>query len=154
MDIDVRDCRVDEPSPGPVVCFRPMPLRHLNHVNIRTGQLAAMQAFYSGVLGLVSGPRPGFSFGGAWMYCETLPVVHLVQVEATPSAAQDGLRLEHFAFAADDLNEFLERLAKLGVPYTTSNPPGFPIRQIHLHDPDGNHIHIDFENQTTAARRI
>jgi catechol-2,3-dioxygenase len=122
-----------------------MPLRHLNHVNIRTGQLAEMQAFYSSVLGLVSGPRPAFSFGGAWMYCAAFPVVHLVQVETTPSAANAGLRLEHFAFAADDLNGFLEHLAKLGVSYTTSNPPGFPIRQIHLHDPDGNHIHVDFD---------
>jgi catechol 2,3-dioxygenase-like lactoylglutathione lyase family enzyme len=126
-----------------------MPLRHLNHVNIRTGKLAEMQAFYTDVLGLVSGPRPGFSFGGAWMYCEGLPVVHLVQVEVTPSAPGANLRLEHFAFAAEDMPGFLEHLGKLGIPYTTSDPPGFPIRQVHIYDPDGNHIHVDFETAPT-----
>src|SRR3546814_17296537 len=46
-----------------------MPLSRLDHVNLRTAELAAMQTFYSEVLGMSLGPRPPFSFDGAWLYC-------------------------------------------------------------------------------------
>src|SRR3546814_5989022 len=35
-----------------------MPLSRLDHVNLRTAELAAMQTFYSEVLGMSLGPRP------------------------------------------------------------------------------------------------
>jgi catechol 2,3-dioxygenase-like lactoylglutathione lyase family enzyme len=46
-----------------------MPLSHLDHVNIRTANLAVLSRFYAEVLGLAPGPRPAFRFGGAWLYC-------------------------------------------------------------------------------------
>jgi len=42
-----------------------MTLSYLDHVNIRTARLAEMAEFYQAVLGLDSGPRPPFRFGGA-----------------------------------------------------------------------------------------
>jgi len=57
-----------------------MPLKQLDHVNIRTNNLAEMVRWYSEVLGLHSGPRPDFPFGGAWMYLGDQPVVHLVEI--------------------------------------------------------------------------
>ncbi len=29
--------------------------------------------------------------------------------------------------------------------YTIDPVPGFPVVQVNLRDPDGNHIHIDFD---------
>ena len=46
-----------------------LPLSFLDHVNIRTADLAGMEAFYETVLGLEAGPRPPFSVGGTWLYC-------------------------------------------------------------------------------------
>jgi catechol 2,3-dioxygenase-like lactoylglutathione lyase family enzyme len=121
----------------------------LDHVNIRTHQLEAMVGWYHDVLGLHEGPRPDFPFPGAWLYAGGRPLVHLIGVEIAPVADPDTLRLEHFAFRSDDLDGFLTRLHGLGVTFKMSRVPGMPITQINVWDPDGNHIHVDFE--TPAA---
>src|SRR5262245_49280284 len=93
-----------------------MGLRQLDHVNVRTHRLAEMTAFYRDALGMRVGPRPAFSFGGAWLYCGENPVVHLVEVASAPEPGS-SLRLEHFAFSADDPKEFLARLTNAGVAH-------------------------------------
>lgn len=130
-----------------------MPLTQLDHVNVRTAQLEPMKQFYQEILGMHSGPRPDFPFNGAWMYLKEKPVVHLVEIDSPVQLSTDdvggngaSLQLEHFAFAADGpLQDFGDRLSELGIAYDVRNPPGANLSQIHLHDPDGNHIHIDFE---------
>ncbi len=126
-----------------------MPLQSLDHVNVRTHRLAAMIAWYGEVLGMTTGPRPGFSFGGAWLYCAGRPIVHLVEVAAEPAAIAP--KIEHFAIGGTDLEGFLVTLEQAGVAYEIGRPPGFPIIQVNLHDPDGNHIHVDFPSDEAAA---
>lgn len=126
-----------------------MPLHSLDHINIRTSNLAAMIAWYRDVLGLEVGPRPPFPFGGAWLYCAGKPVVHLVEVERQPEARDPAL--EHGAFAATNLAAFLARLGAAGVDYRPSVVPGFGIVQINVWDPDGNHLHIDFPPEEQVA---
>jgi catechol-2,3-dioxygenase len=120
-----------------------MGLKRLDHINVNTTQLATMRAWYSDVLGMTPGPRPNFSFGGAWMYCAGQPVVHLVE-RARLEPTSGDLKLQHFALAADDLEGFLQRLKRLDVPYRVGIVDDFEICQINLTDPDGNHLHIDF----------
>jgi catechol 2,3-dioxygenase-like lactoylglutathione lyase family enzyme len=127
-----------------------MPLAKLDHVNLRTANLAAMQAFYTEVLGMEAGPRPPFAFGGAWLYCGGQPTVHLVEVAHQP-APEGELRLEHFAFAAEGLAGFLATLKRHGAPYRIGVVPGFGTVQVNVHDPDGNHIHVDFAPAEAAA---
>ena len=62
----------------------------------------------------------------------------------TPSAPGD-LRLEHFALGATGLPQFLDTLKSMDVAHDLRRVPGFPIVQVNLHDPDGNHIHVDFD---------
>lgn len=119
-----------------------MPLTRLDHVNVRTANLAAMTAWYEDVLGMISGPRPDFAFPGAWLYVGDTAAVHLVGVQE-PTAA-DATQIEHFAFSATGMRDLMERLDAKRVPYTLDPVPGFPVVQINLHDFDGNHIHIDF----------
>jgi catechol 2,3-dioxygenase-like lactoylglutathione lyase family enzyme len=119
-----------------------MALRYLDHVNVRTNRLAEMQRFYCEVLGMTLGPRPAFSFGGAWLYCDGRPVVHLVEVASAPTPG-DSLRLEHFAFVADGIEDLLGRLEQAGLRYRLDEVKDFGLRQLHLRDPDGNHIHVD-----------
>ena len=93
-------------------------LSSLDHVNIRTVNLAPMSAFYESVLGLKTGPRPPFSFGGAWHYCGGIAAVHLVEVRKAP-AGKDP-RLEHFAFRAKGMKTFLEKLRQEKIPFEYS----------------------------------
>jgi len=120
----------------------------LDHDNLRTARLDALIAFYEGVLGLHRGPRPPFSFGGAWLYCGESPVVHLVEVADADAGAGAGAagepRLSHFAFRATGLEALLGRLRAAGVAYAVNQLPGARVTQVNLRDPDGNALHLDF----------
>lgn len=119
-----------------------MQVLSLDHVNVRTANLAAMTNWYENVLGMPAGKRPPFPFPGAWLYCGDKPVVHLVGVDSQPETA--GLQLEHFALSAHGLKDFVARLKTSGVRYRAAKLPGDGTVQINVWDPDGNHIHIDF----------
>ena len=119
-----------------------MGITDLDHVNMRTAQLEAMKRFYQEVLGLEIGLRPPFSFNGTWLYCGDKAAVHLVEIES-PRPAGGGI--EHFAFAAQDLTGFVERLRAAELDYDLRIVPDFGTRQLHLRDPDGNHVEIAFD---------
>ena len=121
-----------------------MNLGALDHVNVRTRNLDKMTEWYERVLGLKKGERPSFSFPGAWLYIDDKPIVHLVGVDRALPAHQDDLRLEHFAISATGLSDFLELLKRDNITYKMGKVPDFPIVQVNIWDPDGNHIHIDF----------
>lgn len=119
-------------------------IERLDHVNLRTVQLAKMIAWYEGILLLKSGDRPNFPFNGAWIYAGNIPVVHLVEVDTAPPEASD-LALEHAAFYAAGLSDFLLRLQAAGEKFRVVRVPGMPLVQVNIWDPDGNHLHVDFD---------
>lgn len=120
-----------------------MGISWLDHVNIRTANLAAMSRFYEDVLGMPRGPRPNFRFGGAWHYCGERAAVHLVEV-AKVAGNGETPRLEHFAFRSFGFAPFLDRLRRANIAYDIAVVPGLNIRQVNIHDPDGNHIEVQF----------
>jgi len=122
-----------------------MALKRLDHVNLRTAKLDQMVEFYEQILGLESGERPPFPFPGAWLYCGGEPVVHLVGIEAGLNTVEP--RIEHFAFEAAGMSEFVSVLEAAKVEYEKRVVPGFGTIQVNLYDPDGNHIHVDFPPQ-------
>ena len=74
-------------------------------------------------------------------------------VDRALPAHQDDLRLEHFALSASGLDGFLEHLKTEQVDYKLVKVPDFPIVQVNVWDPDGNHIHIDFHEDEAANYR-
>lgn len=121
-----------------------MQIKSLDHVNLRTYRLGEMIAWYGDVLGMPAGDRPAFPFPGAWIYAGDNPVIHLVEIE--PEAPSDAKpQIEHFALAATGLPDMVDRLNARGIDHELIPVPGLPIVQLHVHDPDGNHIHIDFD---------
>lgn len=120
-------------------------IERLDHINIRTAKLDEMIAWYEGVLGLRSGPRPDFAFPGAWLYAGDQALVHLVGLATEPSDPRHDLGLEHGAFRATDYAGLKGRLTERGERMEIVKVPGFPIVQINVWDPDGNHLHIDFD---------
>lgn len=127
-----------------------MQLKRLDHVNIRTANLQAMVAWYDDILGMKTGPRPDFPFGGAWLYCDGFPIVHLVEVQRGQQAIEP--RLEHFAVSGEGMADFLAHLRSRKVAYQCSVTPSFGIQQVNIWDPDANHIHIDFAPGEEADR--
>lgn len=126
-----------------------MPIIDLDHVNLRSAHLGEMVAFYRDLLGLSEGPRPPFSFDGAWLYIGEKPALHLVAVETSPSGREP--RIEHFAFRAVDFPTYRERLKAAGVPHRLSTIPETGMLQIHTQDPDGNHVEINFAAEEAPA---
>jgi catechol 2,3-dioxygenase-like lactoylglutathione lyase family enzyme len=118
-----------------------MALCWLDHVNICTADLEAMTRFYTDVVGLRLGPRPPFSFAGSWLYCGDKAAVHLV-ARAVGRPGQP--RIDHFAFRARGLTDFLARLKSLQVPYRVTVVPHLELRQVNIADPDGNRIEVAF----------
>ena len=128
-----------------------MPLKQLDHVNVRTANLDAMVSWYRDILGMHVGDRPKFSFPGAWMYVGDQAVLHLIGVEGNAGAGSEGdLKLEHFALSATGLNEFEAKLTAAGEKFVRRDVPGGVITQFNVWDPDGNHIHIDFPTSESA----
>ena len=125
-----------------------MPLTVLDHVNVRTARLGEMTAFYAEVLGLRPGVRPPFSFGGAWLYCDGRAAIHLVEVATAPRGEEP--RIEHFAFKAEGLADFLATLRRMDVAYRIATVPEWGIRQVNIRDPDGNHIEVQFAPEEEA----
>lgn len=124
-------------------------LTGFDHVNVRTANLEGMVAFYGEVLGLKPGHRPDFGFPGAWLYLGDRAFVHLVGVQSPPEAG-GNVTLEHFAFRARGLAAFRAKLDAHGVVHSVDEVPGFPVLQVNFHDPDGNHIHVDFDVSEAA----
>jgi len=79
------------------------------------------------------------------MYTGDHAAVHLVEVDADETTKLEGdLMLEHFAFSAQGLKGFEEKLTRLDIPFRRSDLPEVNLTQINVWDPDGNHIHVDF----------
>ncbi len=125
-----------------------MTLAALDHVNIHTARLGVLTDFYARVLGLRPGKRPPFDSSGAWLYCGDRAAVHLIEVTESPEVPAP--RIEHFAFRAEGLAEFLAQLREFDVAYHTAVVPDFEIRQVHIRDPDGNHVEIAFGPEEQA----
>jgi catechol 2,3-dioxygenase-like lactoylglutathione lyase family enzyme len=125
-----------------------MALAALDHVTLRTARLGELTTFYARALGLRPGKRPPFDFDGAWLYCDSHAALHLVEVADSPVVPSP--RIEHFAFRAENLAEFLAHLRELDVAYRTAILPEFEIRQVHIRDPDGNHVEIAFAREEEA----
>jgi catechol 2,3-dioxygenase-like lactoylglutathione lyase family enzyme len=110
----------------------------LNHANISTTRLAETVAFYTDILGMRVGPRPAFSFGGAWLYVGDQPVVHLVErAQARPEGVVD-----HVAFTVADFDAALAMFEKRGIPYQASDIPSNFGRQCFVRDPNGVRIEL------------
>ena len=128
-------------------------LTRLDHVNVRTANLDAMTAWYCDRLGMQTGPRPSFDFPGVWLYAGGLAIIHLVG-RSVPPAPPENLALEHFAISATGLAKLLTRLDAVGEAYRTLRVPGMSLFQVNLWDPDGNHIHIDFDSAEADALNL
>lgn len=116
----------------------------LDHINIRTADLAATKGFLIDVLGLQEGWRLPFPFPGAWLYAGGKDVVHLVEV-ARAATSSEGSALDHFAFDISDYDQVLQRVEKTGLAFRATTTPGTSVKQIFVRDPNGVTVELNWK---------
>ena len=118
----------------------------LDHYNLRTRKFDETVRFYVDILGLENGPRPNFTFPGAWLYSDGRAIVHLVDLSPTsePQKPDSGV-VHHVAFISRGFLAMKERLRGTGVDFDSREVPGGEVWQIFIHDPNGVMIELNYE---------
>jgi extradiol dioxygenase family protein len=117
------------------------------HLNIRCAMedLPAIEKFYGDVLGLKTGPRPDFKFGGIWLYDGDNPIIHVGARFPKGSFVKDkhSGSVDHIAFKSTGAVEFRKRLKKLDIEFEEQNikDAGY---QVFLYDPVGTKLEFNF----------
>jgi catechol 2,3-dioxygenase-like lactoylglutathione lyase family enzyme len=122
-----------------------MPVTSMNHFTILTDDLPATLDFYADFLNLRPGPRPPFTFPGAWLYAEggSDPILHIVAGKEK-SVLVKGV-IDHMAFTGKDLPAAVAKLKARGVKYELRRLPEYRTWQLFFHDPNQAKIEIDFD---------
>lgn len=121
-----------------------MPIRRLQHINIRCSDVEASRDFYV-ALGLTVGPRPPFQSRGYWLYAGDEPVVHLVQRPAEERKKGPGTGdLDHVALEGADLEGMRRVLRQRGYSFREAVVPRDNVTQVFVADPDGVTLELNF----------
>lgn len=117
-------------------------LKALDHVTIRSTDLARTLGFYQRLLGLEPGPRPAFGVPGWWLYAAGRPVLHLLE---RPVEGHGGA-IDHVAFEARGRAVLSAQLDAAAVPFELVALPDGSALQMFLRDPDGARIELVFKH--------
>ena len=117
-------------------------LQALDHITLRSTDLARTLRFYQGLLGLDAGPRPAFDVPGSWLYVGGRPALHIVE---RPVEGHGGA-IDHFAFEARGRTELTARLDNAGVTFELIALPDGSALQMFLRDPDGARVELVFNH--------
>ena len=120
----------------------------MNHFTVLSDDLDRTKAFYMGLLGLTEGPRPNFSFPGAWLYCGEQAVLHIIAGRPLPSDPQGVL--DHMAFSAKDLQGTARILKGHGIDYELRKLDRPNVWQLFCYDPSGARVELDFDGKEPA----
>jgi glyoxylase I family protein len=113
-------------------------VRDLHHVSLIVANTTLALEFYQGVLGLeVDRSRPDLAFPGVWLALghRQLHLLELPNPDPVAERPQHGGRDRHTAVTVSDLDGFIRRLERAGIPYTLSKSGR---RALFCRDPDGN----------------
>lgn len=123
---------------------------HLDHVTIRTRDIAASQDFFQTVFGLQAGDRPAAiqRIPGCWLYNDGRPLVHIIGARGH-GAEPATEAIDHVGFRLNDYNAFRGKLDQLGVPYSAMDLADIQERRLFLHAPGGQLLEAVFAEPST-----
>ncbi len=119
-----------------------MQTRALHHFTILTDDVEKTAEFYRDVIGLTDGFAPNVPTRVIWLYCDDVPVLHIVKRQ--PAAERGTGRLDHVAFTCSGYAEFKAKLTKRGVNMTEQQLLDVGVRQIFVESPEGIWVELIF----------
>jgi catechol 2,3-dioxygenase-like lactoylglutathione lyase family enzyme len=122
-----------------------MAVSGMNHFTILTDNLGATLAFYGEHLEFSPGPRPPFTFPGAWLYAAggSDPILHVIAGRDRKELVKGVL--DHMAFTARGLAGSVAKLKERGIGYELRKLPGYGTWQLFFNDPNGAKVELDFD---------
>ena len=130
----------------------------LFHLAIKTADLAATLAFWTGVIGLREVPRPDFGYPGAWLACPQPGGQAIVHVYAGGPALGPGGQVErgtaaidHVSLACSGFHAYRARFVRAGLDWREFLVPGTTLWQLFVYDPSGVQLELTFEGGAESA---
>ena len=142
-----------------------MPVDHLEHFLIQTGDMIATKDWYVKVLGFREGEHPDFKFPVCWLYLGAKDVIHITEggkdvsenrrrYLGQQSEALEGTGvIDHVAFRCTGLEEMMEHLTRIKVPFTRRQVDDQGLFQLFLHDPNGIKVELNSANSEASGIR-
>ncbi|QGP80506.1 VOC family protein [Sphingobium sp. CAP-1] len=135
-----------------------MPVRTLDHVNIRTPDVPGTTAFFRDLLGLDARPAPGADHidRGCWIHDPAgHPIIHIGPADAAyPSdamhpfaPARGGGAVHHVALLCDDLVDMLDRLNHASRAVTRRDYPEAGLIQIFVQEANDILLELNFRKE-------
>lgn len=124
----------------------------LFHLAIKTADLAATRAFWTGVIGLREIARPDFGYPGAWLACAQpggQAIVHVYAggpaMGATGLAPRGSGAIDHVSLACSGYHAYIARFRAAGLDWREFLVPGTTLWQLFVYDPSGVQLELTFE---------
>ena len=110
----------------------------LDHVTIRTRDIAGTRDFFREVFDLEDGERPQAirRIPGAWLYSEGQPVVHIIGSHGV-GIDRAAEAIDHVGLRLDGYSAFRARLERLGIRYSTMDLTDIQERRLFFRAPGG-----------------
>jgi catechol 2,3-dioxygenase-like lactoylglutathione lyase family enzyme len=123
-----------------------MAVRGINHINIRTTDVAASVAFYVDVFGLTYGRSPMvMGQQGHWLHDENGdPIIHFRVMD--PGSTATG-PFDHVALNCTDKTGTLARLTAQGRDYSVFEGLSPGLTQVFVTDPHGVGLELNFTGE-------
>lgn len=123
----------------------------LDHVTIRTRNIAETRDFFSSVFGVEAGDRPEAirHIPGCWLYSEGRPLVHIMGSRGIGSN-QSAEAIDHVGLRLTDYAGFRNKLDRLGIGYSAMDLPEIGERRLFLHAPGGPLLEAVFAEPTST----
>jgi len=118
----------------------------LHHAALRVADFERSKAFYEGVLGMSTVPRPDLGFPGAW-YGLGDGQLHLMQCQKYGEGPIDPTEA-HVAIEVEDYQATKATLRQRGVEFLEIGP------QLWIHDPDGYTVELRQKGKRPSARPV
>lgn len=139
-----------------------MSVDHLDHVNIRTSDVAATIAWYRDVLGMRATRTPGMAdmSVSAWIVdTGDRPIVHVGHADlsypsdaALPFQPRAGSgSVHHVALECSDYAAMRDQLTASGATLVENDIPQIGLRQLFVTDPNGILIELNFRDNGESS---
>lgn len=134
-----------------------MPISQFDHYTLRSRDVETSARFYASVMGFRIEPLDTFEFPMRLCFLGDQALVHLLGAgpaldaflarsapALSDSRARDSSNLEHVAFNATGLHDFIARLENARIPYLARDLVDYGVSQLLFDDPDGVEIEVNF----------